>query len=248
MNRWSDAEKAAYLAISLRGPAATVLTNLPPKQRGSCEALTTALDTLFGLSHQTELNRIRLKARTCCRDESLAELAEDVEHLVCLAYPEAAEAMVEVLAKDQFVDALPDEDMRHHIHQNKPATLRNALGIALELESYHLASKQKARFVREAQLEEKDPVQCRMTNQLAKEQTGYVLQQLVDALRQVTKGPRAGHGSSPRPGRRRTSLTGVTWSAGSAWRGATGGESVLSGGVILLRLRFPSRETSSSQA
>ena len=29
MNRWSDAEKAAYLAISLRGPAATVLTNLP---------------------------------------------------------------------------------------------------------------------------------------------------------------------------------------------------------------------------
>ena len=36
---------------------------------------------------------------------SLAELAEDVEHLVRLAYPEAAEAMVEVLAKDQFVDA-----------------------------------------------------------------------------------------------------------------------------------------------
>ena len=27
MNRWSD---AAYLAISLRGPATTVLTNLPP--------------------------------------------------------------------------------------------------------------------------------------------------------------------------------------------------------------------------
>ena len=189
MNRWSDAEKAAYLAISLRGPAATVLTNLPPEQRGSYEALTTALDTRFGLSHQTELNRMRLKARTRHRDESLAELAEDVEHLVRLAYPEAAESMVEVLAKDQFVDALPDEDMRLHIRQNKPATLRDALGTALELESYQLASKQKARFVREAQLEEKHPVQCRMTNQGAKEQTGDVLQQLVDALRQVTKGP-----------------------------------------------------------
>ena len=189
MNRWSDAEKAAYLAISLRGPAATVLTNLPPEQRGSYEALTTALDTRFGLSHQTELNRMRLKARTRHRDESLAELAEDVEHLVRLAYPEAAESMVEVLAKDQFVDALPDEDMRLRIRQNKPATLRDALGTALELESYQLASKQKARFVREAQLEEKHPVQCRMTNQGAKEQTGDVLQQLVDALRQVTKGP-----------------------------------------------------------
>ena len=99
-----------------------MLTNLPPEQRGSYEALTTALDTRFGLSHQTELNRMRLKARTR-RDASLAELAaEDVEHLVRLAYPEAAEAMVEVLAKDQFVDALPDEDMRLRIRQNKPAT------------------------------------------------------------------------------------------------------------------------------
>ena len=58
----------------------------------------------------------------------------------------------------------------------------------------------------------------------------------------------AGHGSSPRPGRRGTSLTGVTWSAGSARRGATGGESVLSGGVILLRLRFPSRERACGQS
>ena len=63
-----------------------------------------------------------------CRDESLAELAEHVEHLVCLAYPEAAEAMVEALAKDQFVDALPHEDMQLCIRQNKPATLRDATG------------------------------------------------------------------------------------------------------------------------
>ena len=45
------------------------------------------------------------------------------------------------------------------IHQNKPATLRDALGTALQLESYQLASKQKARFVWEAQLEERHPVQ-----------------------------------------------------------------------------------------
>ena len=111
MNRWSDEEKAAYLAITLRGPAAAVLTNPPIEHRGSCEALTTTLDTHFGLSHQIELNRMWLKARTRRRDESLAELAEYVEHLMHLAHPEAAEAMVEVLAKDQFVDALPDEDM-----------------------------------------------------------------------------------------------------------------------------------------
>ena len=107
-----------------------MLTNIPPEQHQSYEALTVALDTHFGLSHQTELKQMQLKARTRRRDESLEELAEDVEHLVHLAYPEAAEAMVEVLAtaKDQFVDALPDEDMRLRIRQNKPATLRDALG------------------------------------------------------------------------------------------------------------------------
>ena len=147
------------MAISLRGPAATVLTNLPPGKRQDYGTLTAALDTHFGLAHQTELNRMRLKARTRCREETLAELAEDVERLVRLAYPEAAEAMVEVLTQDQFIDALSEEDMRLRIRQNKPASLRDALRIALELESYQLASKQKVRLVREAQLEVDYPMQ-----------------------------------------------------------------------------------------
>ena len=48
---------------------------------------------------------------------------------------------------------------------------------------------------------------------------------------------RGDYGSFPRPGGRGTSLTGVTWSAGSARSGGTGSGSVLSGGVIVLRLR-----------
>ena len=55
--------------------------------------------------------------------------------------------MVEVLAKDQFVDALPDEDMRLHIRQNKPTTLRDALSLGLELESYQIASRQRTKLV-----------------------------------------------------------------------------------------------------
>ena len=56
LNGWSDAEKSAHLAISLRGAAARVLTNLHPSQRRSYEALTAALDSRFGMAHQTELN------------------------------------------------------------------------------------------------------------------------------------------------------------------------------------------------
>ena len=179
INRWSNAEKAAYLAISLRGPAATVLTNLPPEKRQDYGALTAALDSRFGVAHQTELNRMRLKARTRRREESLAELAEDVERLVRLAYPEADEAMVEVLAQDQFIDALPEEDIRLRIRQNKPTTLRDALRMALELESYQLACGQRGRWVREAQLENDHPVQRQASMSEAGED---VLRQLVEAL------------------------------------------------------------------
>ena len=136
----------AYLAISLRGPAATVLTNLRPDQRQDYTALTAALQARFGTAHQTELNRMKLKARNRRREESLSKLAEDIERLVRLAYPNAAESMVEVLAKDQFVDALPEEDMRLRIRQNHPVTLRAALETALELESYQLVSREPDLF------------------------------------------------------------------------------------------------------
>lgn len=48
--------------------------------------------------------------------------------------------MIDVLAKDQFIDATPDEDMHLSVRQNKPANPREALEYALELESYYLAN------------------------------------------------------------------------------------------------------------
>ena len=48
-------------------------------------------------------------------EETLPELAEDVERLTRLAYPDAAEQVMVVLAKDQFIDMIPDEDTRLRI-------------------------------------------------------------------------------------------------------------------------------------
>ena len=153
LNHWTEQEKATHLAISLRGPALTVLTNLPEEQRSDFSALSAALKNRFGNNHQAELNRAHLRGHTKRRDETLPELAEDIERLTRLAYPEAAETMVTVLAKDQFIDALPDEDMRLRIRQSRPPSLRQALETALELESYSLASR-RAKPVREVHLEE----------------------------------------------------------------------------------------------
>ncbi len=153
INRWTETEKATYLAVSLRGSALTVLSNLPMDRRRSYEALVAALESRYGSAHQAELNRMKLRSRIWRREETLPELAEDIERLVRLAYPEAGLGMQEVLAKDQFVDSLVDEDMRLRIRQNRPASLRQALEAALELESYQLASKQRSKAVRETRLE-----------------------------------------------------------------------------------------------
>ena len=108
LNHWTEQQKATYLVISLQGPVLTVLTNLPEEQRGDFTVLATALKNRFRNNHQAELNRAHLRSRKKKRDESVPELAEDVERLTRLAYPEAAEMMIVVLAKDQFIDALPD--------------------------------------------------------------------------------------------------------------------------------------------
>ena len=107
-----------------------------------------------------------------------------MERLACLAYPEAAETMV-VLAKDKFVDILPEKDMRLHIRQNKPTTLRDALRLAVELESYELASRQRPKLVRGAHLEG-GPVH---TPASGASSSAHVLQQLVEAIGQCGREP-----------------------------------------------------------
>ena len=153
VNHWSDAERATYLAISLRGSALTVLTNISPDHRGEYATLVATLNKRFGSAHQADLNKAKLKGRARRRDENLPELAEDIERLTRLAYPDAPAEMIEVLSKDQFIDALIDEDLRLRLRQNKPGTLNLALEQALELESIQLANKQRTKVVREIQLE-----------------------------------------------------------------------------------------------
>jgi len=58
------------------------------------------------------------------RGESLTELMEDIEWLARLAYPDAAPVMLDILAKDQFIQSLTDEDMKLRIRQNHPESLQ----------------------------------------------------------------------------------------------------------------------------
>ena len=72
------------------------------------------------------LIRVRfIKEQNQKEDESLAELSEEVERLVRLAYPDAPSEMLELLAKDQFIDAIIgiSGEMRLQLRQNQPKSL-----------------------------------------------------------------------------------------------------------------------------
>ncbi|XP_028417631.1 uncharacterized protein LOC114542079 [Dendronephthya gigantea] len=148
INRWDGTEKAAFLATSLRGQALTVLSNLPPESRVHYPSLVAALESRFGSQRQAELHRMKLRSRVRHREESLPELAQDIERLAKLAYPNASPAVLETLTKDQFIDALTDDELRLRVAQARPSSLRAALGVSLEVESFTLAAKRRTKFVR----------------------------------------------------------------------------------------------------
>ncbi|CAB4034070.1 Hypothetical predicted protein [Paramuricea clavata] len=120
INQWDGPDKAAFLGTSLRGPVLTVLCV-------HYTSLLAALESRFGNKRQSELHRMKLRNRVRRRDETLPELAEDIERLTRLAYPEAPIEVLETLTKDQFIDALNDNEMRLRVAQTRPTTLRAAL-------------------------------------------------------------------------------------------------------------------------
>ena len=138
-NQWTDPEKAVHLAASLRGPALEILGHLPEEQSRDFDQLTAALKQRFGVEHQEEAFRARFRAR--CREprESLPELAHDVERLGHLAYPSAPAEFKEILIRDQFVDALESIEMKLAVKRNRPASLREALACAIEMESMKMS-------------------------------------------------------------------------------------------------------------
>ena len=144
LNGWDDSTKALYLATNLRGPAQTLLGDLDPHQRKDLTALTEALEARFGSASQNELYKAQLRGRMRGRDESLPELAQAITRLAKRAYHSAPPELLDTLARDHFLDAIPDTEFRWKIHQTHPRTLRDALTTATELEAFLAASRQRS--------------------------------------------------------------------------------------------------------
>ena len=122
--------------MSLRGLAQGVLGNLAYDTQMDYDALVQALNDRFAPADQMELYRIQLKERRQRASETLTELAQHVRRLTNLAYPTVPADVKETLAKDHFIDALLDSDLRLRIKQARPRSLNDAVRHAVELEAY----------------------------------------------------------------------------------------------------------------
>ncbi|KAG0710289.1 hypothetical protein GWK47_023141 [Chionoecetes opilio] len=142
---WSSWVRAVQLASSLKGPAVEVLSLLTPVQRSSYTSIVAVLERRYGHKHQAEAFRVWFRARIRARGETLQQLAQDVEHLARKAYPGATEDLT-VLLRDQFVDALDDQQLKVYVMQAHVGDLQEALARALEFESFVQSSSARPRL------------------------------------------------------------------------------------------------------
>ena len=97
-----------------------------------------------------ELDRIQLKNRSRQSGESLSTLADDIRRLVDRVFQDIPAGARDKLARDSFIDALTDGEMRTRILQMRTRTIQEAMEAAIELEALSRAEKERShRRVRE---------------------------------------------------------------------------------------------------
>ena len=133
INDWAVKEKARFLAASLKGVAQQVLGD---KSEPSYHELTQLLERRFGPGQRAEVYLAELRGRQRKPNESIQELGHAIRRLTALAYPELARDTQDRLGKTHFIDAEPDKEIRMGIYRANPASLDEAIRIALEIESF----------------------------------------------------------------------------------------------------------------
>ena len=101
------------------------------------------LNLRFGSLNRTEIYKANLQTRVKRRDESISELAQSIKKLTRQAYPNAPASVTSTLARDHFIDALPDSDVRLRIRETQAKDIAEAEILALRLEAYRVTDRQK---------------------------------------------------------------------------------------------------------
>ena len=143
LNNWTYKNKSLYLASSLTGDARGLLNELNENERRDFEAIVLALKSRFGSVNKAEVFRSELQTRIKGKNESIPELAQSIKKLTRKAYPGASLDVIETLALDYFIDAIPFRDIRIRLREVCPKTVSEAEKIAVRLDAVHIADKSR---------------------------------------------------------------------------------------------------------
>jgi hypothetical protein len=133
--RWSGPEKARYLCLQLRGGAQSILVGLDTAERRDYDRVVNALRQHFCPAEKVYTYQAELQARRLLPDESLTDLAREIQCKARLAYPEAGITTLESLMRSHFCNSLTNREMKISVSQGHPRTLNQALALAVEYES-----------------------------------------------------------------------------------------------------------------
>ena len=127
---------SAHLKTCLVGAAEHLVWNA---EEDTYEDMKQKLRYRFGAEEQQEKFRLELRYRRRKTTETLQELATGVEKLVQLAYPGGDTGLLDILARDGFIDALDDQKRQKEVHRQRPTSLRLALTEAIAWRSWSVA-------------------------------------------------------------------------------------------------------------
>jgi hypothetical protein len=134
-NQWD--EDATFIALmnSVKGQARIILTTFPPHTIPNSKMLLDALRARFGGRMSSQEASIKLASRRQEKDETLRQLALDLQSLVQHAYPFAEIRTQEDIAIREFVRGISESEIKKLLALHHPQNLQAAIGYAEEVEA-----------------------------------------------------------------------------------------------------------------
>ena len=137
INEWSETEKGLRLAAYLRRDALQVLTDLQVQPgQVEFEKLKNSLEARFAPRNQDEYYKAQLRSCFRKKGETLPELGQTIQRLVSLAYPGCPPDIRDRLAKDHFLGAVQDENLKIEIWRHHPSSLQESIRVGVEWEAF----------------------------------------------------------------------------------------------------------------
>lgn len=153
VNRWSESHLVELLCLHLEGRALEFVNGLPTVTAQTFDRLVEALEGRFGTERMATVFKCELRQRKRKVGESLPDLGQDLRRLFRLAYPRATPQEQEEQLVDRFVEALSDRAQRLEVRRGRPATLEEAIHIAMDAEAWELDEEDSRKRARAASVE-----------------------------------------------------------------------------------------------